>query len=1317
MSLRRLASSLNKNKDKSRGTSTSSTTSWSPSNSQSHTPLASSVSLPDSISASSQQRYSSASTSSNSQHSTGAPYQPNQTPLRVVAPFATIAPPEARESTSSLGSNETRDSETATLRLKRSLTKLLTPRESDPSLNQSYAKPEPVIKQKEEKRSRKGSIQGSEGSSDLSFPDERNGSSSRLSTAQSGTKRLVSWIGQSNVAKKMQDAIKGGNGSTSSLPAARSPPIGRRISSEYHEEEDDRSSVSSAASFVQNAPEDDFSRILSEPDIPSMPMSQAPFQIPAAVYLPRSHTNLHALTLASLAFPPSPHPLLYNPHLPAFPRSSNSPPKLPRLPTFRAHLAKTRILDRLEAQNLTHAENESILPFGRKEEVTTTNNNQPALTEGEQEEGRRINDNPGQSVGLEVWTRRPPFMQRARLWQCDNSAAARFKTSDSDLIRYEAISQSRNLRTELKLTGGTRALAGLLNIRPESRELPEPPISPPPSAPAFSPAPVHAPLSIVESISPRSFSSSLLIDESMLADPSEAVPQFAHPTPAIAPFPTPSPRPLPSIPPTTDIQIVPPGVKSGQWPETEEGSPVLPVRPLPPRPRPLPVPPVAVSTPSPRVSIDELESIEGPVVALHTTDNGMFVSVTCIEQYSLATANQTNFLSPPSSINGHTAMSHSQTGRPSSSTITSAPNTPLDPLDTESVHRLSIGSMSVLMPAPSIFSMEEMDGLEVTSPHDLDNRRRSVVSLKVSVHKRLSMASRASRASSPSNRNHPLPPVSESSRHSASSHFSSSHTPTGSATASMEKLHRRTNPSMSSLSFEPSEPQEQNTSIPSSPVVIVESLQPVIENIKGEEQDHLQPSRVSEESVDPFIFQKKSTGELSVDQQRKLGLAALNGRPSPILTNAEATRLLSPELPHLSLATTDLSNSAGSKTDGKSASGSPPGGSVQSPATSDSPGPSDAGSAAPVKFVKLKRSGSQMASEPSLGNGSPSGMGTGRSLQRALKDPSKFWPHNRRVDEEGEGIASGEPCAPARTSIAEERKSLVDPSESMSSGAPSRVSLSRSMEDKADLAASTGEVDPPEDVNSTRAERNPSGDDPFTLDVARLSDTSKLDLTLFNFQSNSDTPRLSVSSNISESETARAASVKEIAGNMSVLTSTPNGRLTTQTRHTRTHSNERAARIEAHLNSVSSSRHRPSTAPQRRPDFLPYPGTRSRPAGGAYLMRQSSEDSLNGNNSRGYTSDSYDAEMSGDDFPTTPPPNGSFGSRGAPPPSRWANSDWRRPSNSLPLPSASILPSATRPVPVGRALNRTGSIMSSSTPAILRSTSHAQQAHGRSSRM
>ncbi|CCA74807.1 hypothetical protein PIIN_08776 [Serendipita indica DSM 11827] len=1300
MSLRKLASSLSKNKDKSRGTSSSSTASWSPSNSRSHTPLASSVSLPDSASTSSLQRYSSASTSTHSQHSTGSTYNPNQTPLRIVAPFATIAPPEARESTSSLGSNETRDSETATLRLKRSLTKLLSPKDSESTFSPSYTGPAPVIKLKEGTRSRKGSIQGSDGQSDASFFNDPNASTSRPSTSTSSTKRLVSWIGQSNMAKKVQDALKSNNGSTSSLPVSRPPPMGGRISGEYHDDEDDRSSISSAASFVQNAPEDDFSRILSEPDIPAMQMNQAPFQIPAEVYLPRSHTNLHALTLASLAFPPSPHPLLYNPHLPAFPRSSNPPSKLPRLPTFRAHLAKTRILDRLEAQNLTHAENESILPFGRKEQTTPGNNNQPVLTEGEQEEGRKINDSPGQSVGLEAWTRRPPFMQRARVWQYDSSSGTRFKSGDGDDIRYEAISHSRNLRTELKFTGGIRALAGLVMARPDSRELPDLPVSAPPSISALSPAPIIAPPSIVESISPRSLNSSLVIDESMLIDPSEAVPQFTHSTTAIALLPAPSPRPLPSIPSLTDVQTIPSGINNGQRTELpDDGSPIIPVRPLPPRPRPLPVPPVAVSTPSPRVSIDELESIDGPVVALHTIDNS---------------ASQTQFLSPPSSAHGHTVMSHSQTNGPSSSTITSAPNTPLDPLDTESVRRLSIGSMSIIMPAPSIFSLEEMDGLEATSPHDLDNRRRSVVSLKMSVHKRLSMASRASRASSPSIRNHPLPPVSESSRHSESSHFSSRHTPNGSATPSMEKLQRRTNPSMSSLSFEPSEPQEQNTSIPSSPVVVVEPLQPVIENVKGEEQARLEPSPMSEE-IDPFILQKQSIGGLS---DTKLELV-LNGKPSPIITNAEVTRLLSPELPHLSLATTDLPTSAGLKTDQRSiGAGSPPGGSVQSPSTSDSAGLSD--SAAPVRFVKLKRSGSQMASETSLGNGSPSSAGTGRSLQRALKDPSKFWPHNRRVDEEGEQSTSGEPCIMARTSFAEERKSLVEPSESMSSSAPSRVSGSQGS-DKAGTTSLSGDM---ELTDATQPAMNHDGDDPLTslplsiaLDVARLSDTSRLDLTLFNFQSTSDAPRSSISSHLSESETARAASVKEIAANMSVLPSTPTGRLTTQTRHHRTHSNERAARIEAHLNSVSSSRNRPSTAPQRRPDFLPYPGTRPHPNGGPHLMRQSSEDSLGGS-LRGYASDSYDAEMSGDD-PMTPPPNGSFVMRGPPPPSRWASPDWRRPSNTLPLPSASILPSATRPVPAGRALNRTGSIMSSSTPAILRGTAHSQShtVRGRTLRM
>jgi len=610
MSLRRLANTLGKNKEKPKEASASSISSWSPSTSQSHTPLSSSVSLPENSLASNLQRYPSPAQSVQSTHSTGPTLTQNAT-IRSVAPFGSTVSSEAMESRSSLGSNETKDSETATLRLKRSLTRILGTKEEEPGHQYHYQKQSLSRKASKDeesaseggRRSRKGSFFGS---SSL-FEQKESSSSNTTTPSSSSTKKIVSWIGQkqSGVTKKVQEVLRSGGPSSLQigLPKAKA-----RISSEFHDEDEDdnRSSTSSAASFVQMAPEDEVSRILSEPDVPSLPVQamQAPFQIPANVFLPRSHTNLHALTLASLAFPPSPHPLLYIPNLPAFPRSSNPSSRLPRLPTFRAHLAKTRILDRLEAQDLTPAENESIMPFARQEDPP-----QPApppislMADGESEEGRKINDSPGRSIGLGVWTRRPPALERFRVWQNDTTS---YQNGDQDDVKYEPLSASTPYRTGIVISKGTKALAGLVlsDLPTHDQNLP----STIPNVPkSFG---LNVPLLPLESLT-SSFDTEI-IDESMLMDAQE-VPLDSTPTRATTSgrpiSEVTSPRPLPNVPGNRTVDESTPTASTQQihWTNQEEDqSPVIPVRPLPPRP--LPMPPAA-----PQATV-EFESTDGLVI-------------------------------------------------------------------------------------------------------------------------------------------------------------------------------------------------------------------------------------------------------------------------------------------------------------------------------------------------------------------------------------------------------------------------------------------------------------------------------------------------------------------------------------------------------------------------------------------------------------------------------------------------------------------------------------------------------------------------------
>jgi hypothetical protein len=614
MSFRKVASTIGKIKERNRESSAASTASWSPTNSRSHSPLTSSVSLPDTILPSNIQRYPSETQSTNSRHSAGQNYNANATPLRVVAPFAYNAPPAAYESTSSIASDEVVDSEkSSSLRIKRSLTKLLSTKDEVPSNPYPKSTPRESGKKKGkengEGRPRKGSFFGSSSSF---FEESNTKPSSRppsIASTSSGAKKLVNWIGSSGVTRKVQDVLN--RAGPSSHPSVSSNSKARK-SGEYGEEErDDASSISSTTSFVQNAPEDDFSRIFPEPEpVPAMPLPnlQPPYQIPTAVYLPRSHTNLHALTLASLAFPPSPHPLLYNPIMPAFPRSSNPSSKLPRLPTFRAHLAKTRILDRLEAQDLTSKENESIIPFGRRDDPSQKDpNTSNSSSDGESEEGKRtINDNPGSSVGLEAWTRRLPFTERVRVWKLDSSYIG--LGNNGDLLKYEPLTPSRPFRTAIQISGGIRALAGLVvAARPvsiDNKELPQVPPEPvvlPEVGPTLTLAPIT-------SLSQEA----LVIDESMLMDGSQAAPTFTPTTVVIplpsVPVPLTSPRPLPVPPSRQNTEQV---AQQRDWEEEEDNfTLVIPVRPLPPRP--LPVPP---SSSSSQLSFEQMQVVDTPVIA------------------------------------------------------------------------------------------------------------------------------------------------------------------------------------------------------------------------------------------------------------------------------------------------------------------------------------------------------------------------------------------------------------------------------------------------------------------------------------------------------------------------------------------------------------------------------------------------------------------------------------------------------------------------------------------------------------------------------
>jgi hypothetical protein len=557
--MRKLAHAFMK-KDKKTNTSTASP---SPTHSPLNSPMSSSVSLPDSVRPNNISRSSATPPNhlTRSYLSPGGQNGPQnrspaaissrkQPPLQDVAPFVYAGDPSASSSESSLPEKSSGNGGPG-LRIKRSLTRLLSSKDSDP------VEPDQPSPFDQPRRT------GSFGSSNF-FDENRNGGGSK-----GWVKRMSNLPG--GMVKKAQDALKSASSSATSLSGKAEP---RRMSSpmEFIEEEDD-SSISSAPSFVQTAPDDDDRGVLSS-ELSLPPVMQA-YNNQGAPFLPRSHTNLHALTLASLAFPPSPHPLLYNPAQPCFPRSSNPPNKLPRLPTFRAHLAKTRILDRLEAQDLTVVDNESIAPFANKSPPNPNNKQEGDGEPPSVGEIRKIENEPGWSIGLDNWMKRATFLRRVRVWRMTGT-----------VLQDEEPEPATYHKTRLKLSGGVRALAGLLDSRQSAlREVP-----------------------------PKA--KSTIIDKSMLMDyhQQEIV---TPPLPTSPPSRSMSPRPLPNPPavrsPTPlESPILEPApslireeLARLPLPELDH---VPRIRRLPPRP--LPVPP----SPPSQITVREVESMEGPVV-------------------------------------------------------------------------------------------------------------------------------------------------------------------------------------------------------------------------------------------------------------------------------------------------------------------------------------------------------------------------------------------------------------------------------------------------------------------------------------------------------------------------------------------------------------------------------------------------------------------------------------------------------------------------------------------------------------------------------
>ncbi|KAF8335072.1 uncharacterized protein EI90DRAFT_397534 [Cantharellus anzutake] len=163
---------------------------------------------------------------------------------------------------------------------------------------------------------------------------------------------------------------------------------------------------------------------------------------------PTAQQHLYSTIIYSIqaSVVPSPHPLLYSPSEPIFPRSCvpfDSPP--PAQPTLRHQLLRARLLKRIETYVLTPAEEHSIRPFVQRPPRSLRS--QIPFSENE---ARHTVDSGGWSRGLNRWIRRGGFEERNVIW---------VPNDDQTRLYMEAITGGPI--AALEFSEGLEALAGL----------------------------------------------------------------------------------------------------------------------------------------------------------------------------------------------------------------------------------------------------------------------------------------------------------------------------------------------------------------------------------------------------------------------------------------------------------------------------------------------------------------------------------------------------------------------------------------------------------------------------------------------------------------------------------------------------------------------------------------------------------------------------------------------------------------------------------------------------------------------------------------
>ena len=578
----------------------------------------------------------------------------------------------------------------------------------------------------------------------------------------------------------------------------------------------------------------------------------------------------------------------------------------------------------------------------------------------------------------------------------------------------------------------------------------------------------------------------------------------------------------------------------------------------------------------------------------------------------------------------------------------SAPNTPLDPLDSEGV-RVSVGSLAaavasnnastsespLMVPRMRVPSLDSTSSLDPAAEHAIHSpshyeKRKSMASVRVPIHEiptpqtPRSPQRRSSRVSSTA----PTPP----SLHGALS-VPNLRASVSSMVPPEDALERKAGP----------EPKSQ-----ASPAIIIAEPAAV-----EPEEVPLEPSRISEEHVDPFF------------------IASLNAKISipPI-----------PSTPSLSANTISpvpsTSNQSAKSTTWQSSDGTSGTPLKSSASLYQSSVVENLDLDAPVKFVKLRRT--------------ESGQIPSRMRRNLLHNSGKFWPPQRgkdddMVEEKGECEMEGTPSIKSSKSrdVGGNNHEPTMSQESLTSGSASSATKAEKL-DIDDWNFDAPRV-LPFSASTSSHKRNfsdyhrPSLED-GTRGMVPMASAFDLGRSYPTARSpeNSTTPRWE------PPHSPTRTTAKDLVQHVPVAPMSPSKPLMAgRVVHTRSPSSETAARIEAHLNDVHIARFRAKggSLGQGRPDFLPMPKI-------TQLQLPSSSDtstvrsispnvSASTEHEAGYNQAQPQAASSLDQIHAT--------SRVVPP-SRWSEENWKerqRTAGTLPLPTTTISLPSSRTLPIG----------------------------------